>query len=1090
MGLFSFIGSVLGLGGGSRTYEIIVSQGQAAEGLPIIYGTRKVNSIPVLKTVARENAGVSVSNFDHIHDPSAGNPIFQNEYEERRKNYDYLHRVEVWGQGPINGLVRFWLDGDGHTAQRFSKRPYFRALSYYGKNGQTACTDVSKAEPRWNSAHVGNQVAYSYTRFFNSRKKPQFNADPRVEAEIQGLLVWDPRDDTVKFSNNRALVVLDYLMASYGINAPAAEIDLDSFRTAANKCDEAMDIPSVLVNTTGSAVDEYDQFEGRIYSIAPNDPYRQYRPNQNTVTNQQARWTCDAVVDPKLGVIENVKRLLEGMGWFLTWSNGRHKLVLEDAVATPVADYGPDDIMGGLSISRGMRAKRLNRVTVEFANENKNFEQDTVSWPALDSTEYSDFLAEDNGQELHTTLEAQTITDYYRAQKWAEYLVRKSRIPLRLEGVKLAPHAMFLEPGDVITLTDEKEGFNQRWFIVENVDISPVLDVTVKVVDYDATVYGQADPDQEPLNATGTTPNLRDEPPAVTNLTLDEVHESTYAGVTLSSILVRWDEPEGVNAPDEYIVSWKLNTDPNYEKMMKLPGDATVAFISGLIDDRTYDVRVEYVNRLRVTSAEATERIDLAAQDGQLPLISGIGPPAASLGLVGWRYVDLAADAGDVYEKTDATTWTVIGNINGNDGDQFHSGAADPNTISVDGASIGDFYFRDNGDVYQMIGEDPDVWDFRQNIKGADGADGPQGVPGDPGADGQTTYTWIRYADNASGGGISNDPTGKAYIGFAYNQVSPIESNTPGDYTWALVQGPQGDTGVPGPPGDDGQTTYTWIKYSANADGSNLTDLPQSNTEYIGISTNRTTASESNNPGDYVWSKWKGEQGPQGIPGTPGANGQTLYLWIAYASNASGTQNFTTGNPVDGVHTYFGTSPNQTTATEGTNPAAYTWKRLPNGMTEAEIVAELGWNSSTLDTENVQPNAITSSGYSSSTFTPAVMSLNQWFYRGSVGIDTYDTQTDQVVVFVQFQVVVDGGKVNVETAIEHGNGERGLGFFTEQAHSVYSTFEKYSNFAFMERFSGANIAPPYNFKLKPIFIGSSAQVSVRNVTMLAIVMKR
>ena len=38
------------------------------------------------------------------------------------------------------------------------------------------------------------------------------------------------------------------------------------------------------------------------------------------------------------------------------------------------------------------------------------------------------------------------------------------------------------------------------------------------------------------------------------------------------------------------------------------------------------------------------------------------------------------------------------------------------------------------------------------------------------GNDGVTYYTWIRYADDANGNGISNDPTGKKYIGFAYNK--------------------------------------------------------------------------------------------------------------------------------------------------------------------------------------------------------------------------------------------------------------------------------------------------------------------------------
>ncbi|WP_142783342.1 phage tail protein [Changchengzhania lutea] len=152
---------------------------------------------------------------------------------------------------------------------------------------------------------------------------------------------------------------------------------------------------------------------------------------------------------------------------------------------------------------------------------------------------------------------------------------------------------------------------------------------------------------------------------------------------------------------------------------------------------------------------------------------------------------------------------------------------------------------------------------------GLDGAQGPQGIQGVDGADGQPTYTWIRYADDVNGTGITNDPTGKTFIGFAYNKTSPLESNTPGDYTWALLSG----EGVPGPAGADGQTTYTWVKYSDSADGTGLYDIPTASTLYIGIAVNKTTATESTDKTDYTWSKFKGDNGADGADGVDGVNG-------------------------------------------------------------------------------------------------------------------------------------------------------------------------------------------------------------------------
>ena len=75
-------------------------------------------------------------------------------------------------------------------------------------------------------------------------------------------------------------------------------------------------------------------------------------------------------------------------------------------------------------------------------------------------------------------------------------------------------------------------------------------------------------------------------------------------------------------------------------------------------------------------------------------------------------------------------------------------------------------------------------------IKGADGAPGPKG------ADGQTLYTWIKYADDASGGGMSDDPSGKTYIGLAHNKPTATESTNADDYTWSLIKGDKGDKGT------------------------------------------------------------------------------------------------------------------------------------------------------------------------------------------------------------------------------------------------------------------------------------------------------
>ena len=200
------------------------------------------------------------------------------------------------------------------------------------------------------------------------------------------------------------------------------------------------------------------------------------------------------------------------------------------------------------------------------------------------------------------------------------------------------------------------------------------------------------------------------------------------------------------------------------------------------------------------------------------------------------------------------------------------------NRVKPDGTPIRDLNFRQefilgtHYDYYDSVTYDGSTWacvneDGTSAIPGSNndwlniaskGNSGPQGVPGPAGEDGITYYTWIRYADDVHGNGISNDPTGKAYIGFAYNKITPVESNTPSDYTWSDIKGEQG---VPGPAGEDGKTTYTWIAYSDNSDGSGMYQQPRETTKYIGIAANKDTAVESTNPADYTWSLFKGADG-------------------------------------------------------------------------------------------------------------------------------------------------------------------------------------------------------------------------------------
>lgn len=134
------------------------------------------------------------------------------------------------------------------------------------------------------------------------------------------------------------------------------------------------------------------------------------------------------------------------------------------------------------------------------------------------------------------------------------------------------------------------------------------------------------------------------------------------------------------------------------------------------------------------------------------------------------------------------------------------------------------------------------------------------------------------------------------------------------------LQGPKGDQGIPGVKGADGKTQYTHIAYADTVSGSGFSQT-DTDKAFIGMYQDFSTT-DSRNPQDYRWSKWKGSDGRDGIPGKPGADGRTPYVHFAYADSADGRTGFSLTQ--DGNKRYLGVCTNFD-RTDSTNPSDYSW---------------------------------------------------------------------------------------------------------------------------------------------------------------------
>ncbi len=231
-----------------------------------------------------------------------------------------------------------------------------------------------------------------------------------------------------------------------------------------------------------------------------------------------------------------------------------------------------------------------------------------------------------------------------------------------------------------------------------------------------------------------------------------------------------------------------------------------------------------------------------------------------------------------------------------------------------------------------------------QGEKGDTGPQGPkgeQGIAGTPGSDGKTPYLHIKYAPVQKPTVSQLTEVPDKYIG-TYTDYEINDSTDPNKYTWAQFRGDQGVAGKNG---------YTWIKYASMPNGEDMSDDPDTvpwidtdgNTicdtvgnpiylepeyvAYIGIANNKDTPTESDNPKDYTWTRYKGADGENGSDGKDGINGKdgkTSYTHIAYANSEDGKTDFSVS---DSNRKYIGMYVDFAEQ-DSTNPDSYAWSLI------------------------------------------------------------------------------------------------------------------------------------------------------------------
>lgn len=424
----SLASGVLGLNKQENTPQFAQSSRGAAintastvDPIPVIYGTRRWG----------------------------GTRIFAETYGT---NNIYLHLAFCICEGEISAIANTYLDdvllGNSRWASHYG---YNEAV--VGTDSQTAFPQMSTLLPaKWTGFHnIRGCAGYALQLIWQPGGPYEQSGVPTLSFDVNGKLVYDPRDSTTKFSNNPALCIRDYLTNTrYGRGIASSAIDDDTFSDAADYCDQSVSIPASGGGTT-----------------------------------TQARYTCDAVINPEDGHLDNLRKLLTTCRGSLVFSGGKYKLVL-DAVAagSPPESFAftEDNIVGEWSIKLPGKRDRFNRVRARFVNPDRSWQPDIA---VVDSSTYR---TEDNGILLEREIELPFTTDYYTAAQIAQVELKQSRIGM-VAQFRATIAALACEVGDVVSITHATPGWDGKLFRVINLELLPDDEIKVTAREYDEAVY-------------------------------------------------------------------------------------------------------------------------------------------------------------------------------------------------------------------------------------------------------------------------------------------------------------------------------------------------------------------------------------------------------------------------------------------------------------------------------------------------------------------------------------------------------------------------------------------------------------------------
>lgn len=220
--------------------------------------------------------------------------------------------------------------------------------------------------------------------------------------------------------------------------------------------------------------------------------------------------------------------------------------------------------------------------------------------------------------------------------------------------------------------------------------------------------------------------------------------------------------------------------------------------------------------------------------------------------------------------------------------------------------------------------------------------DGNLGVYQTQDSSGKRYYCWIKFADDSKGKNMEDSPGSHNYVGFCWHQESVVEVEDPKYYTWYrykyknvyFVYPTNDSNGYEyREKSSSNKTQYMWIKWAESEKGTNMTNVPNENSKYIGTATKKSESTMSNKPEDYTWAKYSGADTEDLyiVQGYDTSMQGGRYGWIQFSENEDGSnpvQRATAATKYAGIQLAYYQAP------ESTNYLDYYWDEIEENGNE------------------------------------------------------------------------------------------------------------------------------------------------------------